>query len=238
MTAATTSPRPVGSASPGQASPSSPVPRRLRRPTWLDLRLVLGFGLVLSAVLAGASILSGADHRTPVWAVRHDLAAGTVLRSADLAVVPTQLGSSSDRYLPSSAAVVGKALAWPLRAGELLPRSGLDARVSGIEITVPLGRDQGPRLRVGQRVILWLSTKSCRAAVVVSGPVVQDVWTTGGGALSGADTAFSLRLEPTDASRVMGAVDAESAVLRVGVLADGQNPPPATEALDTCMGGQ
>ena len=48
---------------PGAAeSVPGPVPRRVRPPRWLDLRLVLGVLLVLASVLLGARIVgAGAD---------------------------------------------------------------------------------------------------------------------------------------------------------------------------------
>src|SRR3954449_3519595 len=69
-----------------------PVPRRVRPPRWLDLRLVLGVLLVLGSVLLGARVVGAADATVPVWAVTGDLAAGTHLVAADLRAVDVRLG--------------------------------------------------------------------------------------------------------------------------------------------------
>lgn len=62
---------------------TSPVPRRLRTPSWFDLRLVVGVVLVLGSVAAGAVVVSRADATRPMLVAVHDLAAGTVLRETD-----------------------------------------------------------------------------------------------------------------------------------------------------------
>src|SRR4051812_29815423 len=68
-------------------TPGGPVPRRVRPPRWLDLRLVLGVLLVLGSVLLGARVVTAADATVPVWSAAGNLAAGTVLSDDDLVAV-------------------------------------------------------------------------------------------------------------------------------------------------------
>ena len=74
--------------------PPSPVPRRVRTPGWLDLRLVLGVVLVVGSVLVGAAVVARAHTTRPLVTAARDLAAGTVLSADDLAVVRVQMGDA------------------------------------------------------------------------------------------------------------------------------------------------
>src|ERR1700712_5779107 len=64
---------------PDMAFPS-PTPQRVRKPRWLDLRLVFGIVLVLAAVLIGAKVVATARHTDKELAVTRNLAAGTTIR--------------------------------------------------------------------------------------------------------------------------------------------------------------
>src|SRR5690242_15148573 len=105
----------------------SPTPRRVSRPRWLDVRLVLGVMLVLAAVLVGAVVISRAKHTDKQVAVTHDLAAGSRLSSDDLAAVDVRLPDSAHVYLDDPAKAIGKVLNEPIGQGELLPIAALDA---------------------------------------------------------------------------------------------------------------
>ncbi|HET6209175.1 MAG TPA: SAF domain-containing protein [Jatrophihabitans sp.] len=206
-------------------------------PSWLDLRLVGGVVLVLVAVLLGAVTVASADHRQPRWALSQDLSAGTVLTGADVHVVRVQLGSADDRYLPVDEAIVGRALRQPGRAGELLTRGQLTAPPTGVDVTVALRPENGPAIGRGDRITLWVSTKSCRARVLLSGVTVQAVQKSGSSAFS-TDTGLVLvlRVSAGDAERVVSAQDLNSAVIRAGVLSAGEQPEPPAPDLSDCAG--
>ena len=89
---------------------ASPSPRRVKAPSWLDLRLVLGVLLVLASVLAGAYLIGAAAHTDRVLAVTHDLSAGSVLHPGDVTRVSVRLDGdwSLDRYLDADAEVSGQ----------------------------------------------------------------------------------------------------------------------------------
>jgi hypothetical protein len=213
----------------------SPVSRRTARPSWLDLRLVLGVILVLAAVVLGAFVISSADKRSPVWALSHDVAAGTVLKNSDVRAVPVQLGATGERYLPTTEEVVGKQLHSALGAGELLPRAAIADPEAGITITVPVRQENSPpRLSAGDRITVWVATPTCRATAIVSGIAVQDVKAaSNGGFGSSASLGVVLRLNTADAQRVVPVLDLDGAVLRIGVLSVGQ-PPDEAVALGAC----
>jgi hypothetical protein len=115
-----------------------PSPRRVRAPRWLDLRLVLGVLLVLGSVLIGARVVTAAAATVPVWAASGDLAAGTVLTGDDLVAVQVRLDDAAGRYLSTSTRPQGRALARPVRRGELVPRSALDRPPALVELALPV----------------------------------------------------------------------------------------------------
>jgi hypothetical protein len=123
---------------PAGGTPAGPVPRRVRPPRWLDLRLVLGVLLVLGSVLLGARVLAAADATVPVWSVTADLAAGTVLGPEDLAAVDVRLGNAAGAYLSTGTDPAGRTLARAVRAGELLPRTVLEEPEDLVQVALPV----------------------------------------------------------------------------------------------------
>ncbi len=136
-----------------------PVPRRVRPPRWLDLRLVLGVLLVLGSVLVGARVLTAADATVPVWSVAGDLAAGTELTAADLVAVEVRLGTAADAYLSTGTDPAGRTLARAVRAGELLPRTVLEEPADLVQVALPVQAGYAPpALARGQVVDVYAVT--------------------------------------------------------------------------------
>ena len=198
---------------------TSPVPRRVRAPSWLDLRLVAGVALVLASVLVGVKVVSSADRTTRVWAADRDLAAGTVLTPGDLRSIAVRLPSDGARYVTTRTDVIGQALNRPVAAGELVPASALEPAEPATTVTIPLGGDDAPRIAVGQRVTVWVSTKLCPSAVVLADVTVQGVQSAQGGAFdaSGGEDVV-VRVSPDLAERVVEALALDGGVLRAGIL--------------------
>src|SRR3954453_2808877 len=212
----------LSAAPPPPAAPPSPSPRRLAAPSWLDLRLALGVVLVLGSVLIGAKVVSGARQTYPRVTVRHDLAAGAVLGASDLQLRQVQLpGRGAGVYLSRLRDAVGRKLARPVSAGELLPASALDVVAAQTTVTVPLASGSAPQLRKGQRLELWLSTARCASLVLLPDVTVQAVHGDTGGSLgSGSDGQDVVISVPPDlAERVVTALAIEEVRLRAGVLA-------------------
>jgi len=218
----------------------SPTPRRVSRPSWLDVRLVLGVVLVLVAVVTGAKVVSSARHTDRQLVVARDLSAGTTLRAADLHVIDAQLPEADKRahiYVSDPAKAVGRVLERALAKGELLPSGALGAAPGRTTVSVPFAADAAPRLSRGQRIVVWLSTKSCPSMVLLSDVTVQDVrsadvgnFTSGG---VGQDVVLSVA--PALAERVVGALAIADATIRAGVLSGNADTPPSPLlALDVC----
>jgi hypothetical protein len=90
------------------------VSRRIRSPSWLDLRLVAGVALVLVSVLVGVRVVAAADHTTHFWAANHDLAAGVVLQSGDVHSVSVRLATAGRGYVGVATDLGGRALNRPV----------------------------------------------------------------------------------------------------------------------------
>lgn len=116
-----------------------PTPRRITRPKWLDVRVVGGVLLLVVAIAVGTKVVGAASKTTPIWAVGHDLAAGTVLTGEDLVPRDVSLGASGPLYVSTESAPVGQVLNRPLQAGELVPVAALgevsDARVLSVSVS-------------------------------------------------------------------------------------------------------
>jgi hypothetical protein len=198
----------------------SPTPRRVSKPRWLDVRLVLGVLLVLAAVLVGALVVSSAKHTEKQVAVTHDLAAGSTLRSDDLAAVDVRLPDSAHVYLADPARAIGKVLNEPLAQGELLPAAALEPARPRTTVDVPFAADSAPKLTRGQRIVVWLSTERCPSVVLLPDVTVQDVHAADSGTFATVGTGQSvvLSVTPDLADRVVTALAMKDATIRAGVL--------------------
>lgn len=202
-------------------APGSPRPRRIAPPSWFDLRLVLGVVLVLGSVLVGARLVSSAKHTYARVAVRHDLAAGTVLTAGDVELAQVQLpGRHGNRYVRRIADAVGQQLNRPVAGGELLPVAAIGRAAPRTTVTVPLSSGAAPDLRKGQRIELWVSTKTCSSVVVLPEVTVQAVHADSGGSFTsgsgGQDVVISVARDLAD--RVITALALDEATVRAGVL--------------------
>lgn len=121
---------------------ASPPARRLQRPSWLDLRLVLGVVIVLASVLVGAKVVAGADKSTTVWAASRDLAAGSTLQASDLKAVRVRLYETSGAYLATATSPAGLELHRDISNGEMLTESAVatESSYAVFALSVPAQR--------------------------------------------------------------------------------------------------
>ncbi len=190
---------------------AAPTPRRIRPPRWLDLRLVLGVLLVLGSVLLGARVVTAADATVPVWAVAHDLAAGTELAADDLVAVDVRLDDAASEYLSTSTRPDGRTLGRAVRAGELLPRSALEEAADLVQVALPVQAGYvPPSLARGQLVDVYaLADPAAGALADADGSVTVVVERAPVQALSGrTDGVLST---PTTTVQVVVAVPADAA---------------------------
>jgi hypothetical protein len=160
------------------ALPAGPVPRRIRPPGWLDLRLLLGVLLVLGSVLLGARVVGAADATVPVWAAAGDLAVGTQLGEDDLVAVDVRLDDAADAYLSTGTRPVGRTLGRAVRAGELIPGSVLAEAADLVQVALPVQAGfVPPGLRRGGLVDVYAVADPVAGATAVTGGSVTPVVT-------------------------------------------------------------
>ena len=121
----------------------APPAVRLKSPSWLDGRLVVGVVLVLLSVLVGAKIIASSDHYDTIWAASRDLAPGTTLVKADLLRVNVRFKDHGSVYISAAGpSPVGRTTTQPLAGGQLIPLAALPASqpVPVRLVTIPVAK--------------------------------------------------------------------------------------------------
>src|SRR6266508_2539542 len=141
--------------------------RALRRPTRINLQRIAGVAVVVAAMAAntGFWMRSFSDTQTVLVAAR-DLPAGAPLTSGALSVAHVRLGDALyAAVVPASerASVVGKQLAEPLHAQQLLARAQLSGQAplapGQLAMTIPVSADAASgSIRPGSQVQVIVTT--------------------------------------------------------------------------------
>jgi hypothetical protein len=182
----------------------------------------------------GAYLFTRAGATTQIWAATRTLAAGSVLSADDVRPVAARIPGGA--YVPASESVVGRTLAQPVGAGELLAHSSVTATAPATKVTIPFDARSAPPLARGQRIKVWVSAKGCAEVPLLQDVTVQDVAATGGTAFSsGQGQAVVVRVPDALADRVVTALALNGAVLRAGVL-EGQAGGTSNDALPSLAG--
>ena len=214
----------------GPAGAASPRPRRLRGPSWLDLRLIGGVLLVLVSVLVGARVVSAADQSVSVWVAATDLSAGTTLRAEDVQAMPVRLFDSSSAYLQSTADLTGQVLDRPVRAGELLPASALREQSDRVSVALPVASTAVPLdLQRGQLVDVYATGEApgggaVQTRLVLAAAPVQAVDGGNQGTLSASSgiRQVVVSVSSADAGQLLAAIAGRD--LAIAILDDLTEP--------------
>lgn len=212
--------------------PQSPAARRLRAPSWLDVRLVIGVLMVLVAILVGARVVASSDKSIKVWAVAHDVAPGTRLTDDDLRPERVRLFGDSARYLSVQTSPLGRTVNRDLRAGDLLPGAALVAApaTAVLPLSVDLD-DTPPGLAHGDRIDVYVipgaSDRSGPTQLVLGNAVVQSV--SGGSdglASENSKVQITVTLDPRQEDGVVKHIAAGTlyVVQRIGQGSTGTGP--------------
>lgn len=199
---------------------SSPAAVRLARARWTDPRLLVGVLLVAFSVLIGSRVVAAADDSRSVWALTHDVVAGTTVTRADVTIRQVRLDGALNPYLEASgAAPVGVVLRRDLAAGELLPAaavSSADREPEGL-VTVPVGHDRLPLgLAPGQRVDVYGAVaptavgKPAHQALTVGGARVEQVEDAAGRYSAGGQSRVVLAVPAAKVPILLSSIGAGS----------------------------
>jgi hypothetical protein len=198
--------------------------------------LTTGVLLVLVSVLLGARVVAAADRSVQVWAVTHDIAAGTVLAAADLRPERVRLFDNAEAYVGVLQSPAGRAVTRPVHAGELLPRSAVVGTPAGALVSIPIQLGDAPGLARGDLIDVWSSVKGCAPVQVLSRVAVQEVH-EGGGALTvgSGSTLVTVRVPPAAAKRMIAAFGGDSTIRLVVLDGDLPPAPDPTGPADRCV---
>lgn len=136
--------------------------RRLERPGWRDVRLVVGVLLVLLSVAGGIRLVASLDDTTPVYAATRDLLPGQPVGEGDVVAVPVRMEDHLARYVDGSAPLQpGTHLLRQVRAGELVPAAALGTAREALDktVSVPVDVSAARTLEAGTVVDVWVSRR-------------------------------------------------------------------------------
>jgi hypothetical protein len=215
------------------AAPPAPTARRLRQPSWRDVRLLVGLALVVLSVVAGALVVSAADRTSPTYAATRTLTPGESLQSADLTVVGARVAGGSFPYVSAREPLrPGLVVLRPVLAGELLARGAVGdrAQVTLRPVTVPVDPEIADGLQTGMLVDVWVArhrTDSSRGYLdperLATNVAVGDRATRHGALGSASTTAVQVLVEGDVVPQLIHAVDDEDRVTLVPVPTTGQD---------------
>jgi hypothetical protein len=196
----------------------APVANRLKAPSWLDGRLVIGVIVVLVCLVVGAKIVTSAGDYDRIWAAARDLAPGTTVTKSDLVSVQVRFHDHGKGYFAvSGASLVGRTTALPLSAGELIPVAALPTAPSTPTrlVTVPVAKLHMPRGNDlhGSQVDLYVTVKHADvvappALVLANVTVVETVSDSALGGSGGSGVVLAVPLGDVD--EVVDAVESGS----------------------------
>lgn len=123
----------------------------------IDIRLVIGFILVVASIVGVYGLVSAADRTTAVFAASRPLAAGTTVQASDLVVVHVRLASATALYMGADDVHEGAVLLRALGSGELVPSAAIGSARDIISTTLVLNLgSQLPAQTAGGSVVdLW-----------------------------------------------------------------------------------
>ena len=162
--------------------------RALRRPRRIDMRLVVGLLLMVATTLASLAFWTATSDARPIVVATHALPALAVLTPADLTVVHVRMDDALyQAAIPGDemTALVGKPLAEPVHAQQVLVRAQVGTRPSlaadqvAMTIAITPETGVGGRLRPGDQVLVLATFNKgktdVRTAVVLERVTVYDV---------------------------------------------------------------
>lgn len=193
--------------------------RRLQRPGWRDLRLVVGLVLVLLSVAGVVRLVGSFDETTPVYAATRDLLPGQPVGADDVVAVPVRLGDPMARYVDASQPLqAGTHLLRAVSEGELVPATALGTARMALDktVSVPVEQSAARSLVSGSVVDVWVSHRDTEAlgeayldpALLLAGAVVDHVPADSSGLGAGLGrTAVSVVVPADRVGDMIGAVD-------------------------------
>lgn len=140
-------------------SPTSGAPR-LKKPSWKDPRLLVGFLLVLASIGGVVALVGSADRTTEVYAAKDAIGVGEALTEDNLNRVKVRLGDVEGHYITVESGLPENRVALQ-RVGkdQLLPRESLGTAdaLDRKPVSLTIQEALPEQAVAGTRVDVWVS---------------------------------------------------------------------------------
>ncbi len=108
-------------------------------PSWrIDLRLVLGIGLIIGSLISAHIISQSTTRMVTVWRAVNDLAPGEMIEESDVDVSRVSLSDSANMYLDGEESIVGTSVVRAIKSAELIPAYSLAQNLNSDLQVVPI----------------------------------------------------------------------------------------------------
>ena len=138
---------------------------RLKKPSWKDPRLLVGFLLVLASVVGVTSLVGAADQTAEAYTAREAIAVGETLSADKLNRIKVRLGDVEPHYLTPEAGVAGGLVAVQrIGKDQLVPRESL-GQPDGLDrkpVAVTIEESLPAQAVAGSRVDVWVALPDAR----------------------------------------------------------------------------
>ena len=138
---------------------------RLKRPSWKDPRLLVGFLLVLASVVGVISLVGSADRTTEVYAARDSIAVGEKLTPDNVIRAKVRLGETEENYVTvESGLPEGVVAVQRIGKNQLVPKESL-GKVDELDrkpVAVTIEETLPAQAVAGTRVDVWVALPDAR----------------------------------------------------------------------------
>ena len=138
---------------------------RLKKPSWKDPRLVIGFLLVLASVVGVISLVGAADQTADAYTAREAIAVGETLTEDKLNRIKVRLGDAEAHYLtPAEGVADGLVAVQRIGKDQLVPRESLGKtdRLDRKPVAVTIEETLPAQAVAGSRVDVWVALPDAR----------------------------------------------------------------------------
>jgi hypothetical protein len=146
--------------------PDSPaMAARLKRPSWKDPRLLVGFLLVLVSVAGVVLLVGSADRTTEVFAARDGIAVGERLTPDNVVRAKVRLGETEQQYITAESGLPdGVVAVQRIGKDQLVPRASLGSvdELDRKPVALTIEETLPAQAVAGARVDVWVAQPDAR----------------------------------------------------------------------------
>jgi hypothetical protein len=127
---------------------------------FLTPRYLIGLALIVAAFLSAFILSKSSDRSIEVWGAVNNLAPGQIIDSSDIEIRRVWIAADSDRYLSSTAQIIGTVVTRDIGVAELIPSYALTKSTDIEKVEVPisvLAENLPAGLSRGDRVDIYIT---------------------------------------------------------------------------------